>query len=149
MKRKAGDLMETLAAKMFEASGARVEAEQSPAVSAEWAEELRLLGADDLDEPLRTSEARGSPGSSHESEQRSPSGPQTFGQFLTQELEQRGLSDGDVASKSGGRLTRQHVGRLKRDEFKNKPRAGTLRILAEATEIDHEELRRWASKKAP
>jgi hypothetical protein len=75
MKRQAGDLMETLAAKAFEATGSRAEPEQSPAASAgHETEAMQQLGADALDESERTSEAGGSPGSSHESEQLSGSG---------------------------------------------------------------------------
>jgi hypothetical protein len=70
MKREAGNLLETMAEKAFEASSARPEVEQSPAVSAGWAEQLRLLGADRLDEPVRTDAAGDSSASSQESDQR-------------------------------------------------------------------------------
>lgn len=114
-------------------------------------EALQFLRADrsQESESERSSEGRNSPGSSQESEQPLGSGPQTFGQFLTQELEQRGLSDGDVARKSGGRVTRQNVGRLKKDKFKKKPHPETLIAIAQATGIAHHELLRWASKKVP
>ena len=85
-------------------------------------------------------------------EMASPAAPPTesFGDFLSRQMTEMGLSDGDVSRRayavsSENTLTRQQIGRLKKaTKFKKSPHAGTLKALADGTGIPLRELQKRA-----
>lgn len=77
-------------------------------------------------------------------------GTESFGAFLSREMKDRGLSDGDVsrhayAVSNENTLTRQQIGRLRKaTHFKKAPHAGTLKALSDGTGIPLKELQKRA-----